>query len=80
MATLGFIEASYQGIRAETAKTDDETKTTFRHALACFGFLVHREKISLDEFKNRIIRTHDENEPRVRACIKAIEKTIQAEN
>ena len=38
---MSYIERSYEGLRAEcgTVQTDAD-KTTFRHAMAVFGFLV----------------------------------------
>ena len=79
MTTYGFIERDYNGVRAESAKTDAETRTTFRRAIASFGYLVeNNEKISLDTWRWRIAK-HATPSDRVIAILQSIDKTIEAE-
>ena len=73
------IEKTWEGIRAFTPKCDDETKTTFRHTLISFSYLVKNgEQLSIEQFRDRI-RKHCADSPRILEILKALDSLILLE-
>jgi hypothetical protein len=54
---MSYIERSYEGLRAECGQVQTaEEKTTFRHAMAAFGFLVpNNTRQDLETFADSIL-------------------------
>jgi hypothetical protein len=54
---MSYIERSHEGLRAECGKIQTSAdKTTFRHAMAAFGFLVpNNTRQDLDTFADSIL-------------------------